>query len=64
MSRMVVFRRSFGRVDELWMNDMGLGPVQTRFQEIEEEEEFVNLQNENEVINLNLVDENSDDEGL
>lgn len=62
-SRLVVFRRSFGRVEEFWRHDMGLGSVETRFDEIEEQE-FVALQNQNEVVNVNVVDEDSDDEGL
>ncbi|KAK1358885.1 hypothetical protein POM88_043359 [Heracleum sosnowskyi] len=37
-TRLVVFRRGFGRVRELWRLDMGLGLVDERFQVVEEDE--------------------------
>lgn len=37
-SRLVVFRGSFGRVNELWRNDMGLSAMETRFEELEEQD--------------------------
>lgn len=59
-SRLVVFRRSFGRVNDIWMRDMGLGTLESRFQEIEEEE-FLAMQIQNEEINVNFVHENFDE---
>lgn len=42
---------------------MGLGPADARFQEIDEED-MLGLQNQNEVVNIDIADEDSDDEAL
>lgn len=37
-TRVVLYRRVFGRVMELWMMDLGLGPIHGIFQVVSEEE--------------------------
>lgn len=67
-NRLVVFRRSFGRVRELWRLDLGLGSVAEVFDEYSEDE-FLNMQ-EHEIINeddglvLGPVEGSDAEEGL
>lgn len=63
-----LFRRLFGRVKELWMPDMGLGPITGDFQVLSEEEydDMLMMEAEEEEMEANMVeisDESSDEEG-
>lgn len=67
-TRVVLYRRLFGRVKELWMLDMGLGPIQGNFQVVSEDEyEFMQLEAEemqeqgDNVVEIS--DEESDEDG-
>lgn len=67
-TRMVLFRRLFGRVKELWMLDLGLGPIAGDFQVVSEEEyeAMLMMEAEEEEMEANVVqisdDSSSDDD--
>lgn len=37
-NQLVIIEAPFGRIRELWFNDMGLGPLRNQFQEVWEED--------------------------
>ncbi|KAK1388088.1 hypothetical protein POM88_016266 [Heracleum sosnowskyi] len=47
---MIIIKGIFGRVQELWFNDMGLGPVDPQFQAIHEED-LVETDNDGDIVN-------------
>lgn len=62
-TRVVLFRRLFGRVKELWMLDLGLGPINGNFQVLAEDEyEMMELEAEEMEVNGAQVVQISDDE--
>ncbi|KAK1393452.1 hypothetical protein POM88_012508 [Heracleum sosnowskyi] len=58
---LVVFRRGFGRVRELWRLDMGLGHLDERFQAVEENVAIVQQVVEEEVEGMGDCDANNND---
>lgn len=66
-TRVVLYFRLFGRVKELWMLDMGLGPIHGDYQVVSEEEyEFLMMEaeemQENGANVVEISDEESDEE--
>ncbi|KAK1397861.1 hypothetical protein POM88_007724 [Heracleum sosnowskyi] len=64
-NQMVVIKRSFGRVYELWSKDMGLGPVGPQFRAVNEEEMAVEVMEDgviNPPANMFVMVEQNDEE--
>ncbi|KAK1365470.1 hypothetical protein POM88_041031 [Heracleum sosnowskyi] len=64
-NQMVVIKRSFGRVYELWSKDMGLGPVGPQFRTVNEEEMAVEVMEDgviNPPANMFVMVEQNDEE--
>lgn len=65
-TRLVVFRRMFGRVRQLWILDMGLGPIEWDFGALIEEayDDLMMEAGEEADAVVEISDEDSDDEEI
>lgn len=62
-TRLVLFRRLFGSVKELWMLDMGLGPIRGDFHALSEDEydDIMMEDEEEEMLGANVVEISNED---